>query len=109
MVNTSFIPLILKPGSVPPPMTNIEKLYDIATKPCLEVGIGCLSDHRFSNVLNSSLLSNVDRLDSPPNTKILSPITAAARPPLFEIIAGAFSHKSSSILYISLLFKFAPN
>ena len=62
--------------------------------------------HVFSNVLNSSLLSNVDLLVSPPNTNIFSPIAAAARPPRFEIIGTKVSQTSVFILYTSFLFIF---
>ena len=90
-------------------MTNIEKLYAIATSPCLAVGICSLIVQILSIELNCSLLLNVLTLDSPPNTNMLSSIAVAANPPLSEIMSSIISHSSSLILYISLLFKFDPN
>ena len=103
-MNISLIPLILKPGSLPPPITKIELLYEIAANPCLDVGIFVLSTQVSLVIIYCSLLSNVFVGVSPPNTKILFSIDAAVIPPLFDGIGVFLNHLSSITLYASFVF-----
>ena len=103
-MNISFTPLILKPGSLPPPITKIELLYVIAANPCLDVGIFFLFIQVSLVLIYCSLLSNVFVFVSPPNTKILSPIDDAVIPPLFDGIGDFLNHLSSIALYASFVF-----